>query len=76
MPRLALGWLREGLVARPIERAPVRYVKAAVPVKAQRSSASRAMLKILTALTETRGLSTAIGAPSSNGVPLASVPMT
>lgn len=74
MPRLALGWLREGLVARPIETAPVRYVKTAVPAKAPRSSASRAMLKILIALTETRGPSTAIGAPSSNGVPPASVP--
>jgi len=52
MPRLSLGWLREGLVARPVERAPVRHVKTAVRAVAHRSSASQAMLEILTCMTE------------------------
>lgn len=52
MPRLSLGWLREALVARPVERAPVRHVKAAVPANGYRSAASHAMLEILTCMTE------------------------
>ncbi len=57
MPRLSLGWLREDLVARPVERAPVRHVKTAVRAAANRSSASQAMLEILTRVTEGLGLS-------------------
>jgi DNA-binding transcriptional LysR family regulator len=57
MPRLSLGWLREGLVARPVERAPVRHVKTAARAAANRSSASQAMLEILTRVTEGLALS-------------------
>ena len=42
MPRLSLGWLREALVARPVEGAPVRHVKTAVRNTAYRSTASQA----------------------------------
>ncbi len=31
MPRMALGWLRDDLIARPFQDAPVRHVKAATP---------------------------------------------
>ncbi|CAN5543667.1 LysR family transcriptional regulator [soil metagenome] len=58
MPRLALGWLRQDLVARPIAGAPVRHVQAATQATRSRSSASQAMLEILIALTASRGLST------------------
>ncbi len=61
MPRLSLGWLREALVARPIEPAPVRHVKAALPATAYRSAASRAMLDILESMTESLGLDDAAG---------------
>lgn len=57
MPRLALGWLRRDLVARPIAGAPVRHVQAATQATKNRSSASQAMLEILIALTASRGLS-------------------
>jgi len=57
MPRLALGWLRQDLVARPIAGAPVRHVQAATQATRSRSSASQAMLEILIALTASRGLS-------------------
>ncbi|MBA2421032.1 MAG: LysR family transcriptional regulator [Thermoleophilaceae bacterium] len=60
MPALSLGWLREGLVARPVERAPMRHVKIAVRTAACRSSASQAMLEILTRLTEGLGLNPAV----------------
>ena len=56
MPALSLGWLREGLVSRPVERAPVRHVKAAVRDTAHRSAASQAMLEILACLTEGLGV--------------------
>ncbi len=46
MPRLALGWLREDLVARPLESGPVRRVKVATPARA-RSAGTLAMLGIL-----------------------------
>lgn len=49
MPRLALGWLRDGLTARPLEAAPVRHVRAATLARAHRTAASRAMLEILAA---------------------------
>jgi len=52
MPQLALGWLRQGLTARPLERAPVRHVRTAAPARAYRSSACAAMLEILVALAE------------------------
>ncbi len=52
MPGLSLGWLRGGLVARPLEQAPVRHVKAAARGAAFRSSANQAMLEILTRLIE------------------------
>ena len=58
MPDLALRWLRQDLVARPIEEEPVsRQVHVATPVNAFRSSASQAMLEILLAVTASRGLS-------------------
>ncbi len=60
MPRLSLGWLREALVARPVEQAPVRHVKTAVRAAANRSSASEAMLEILTGVTEGLGLNDAV----------------
>jgi len=60
MPALSLGWLREALVARPVELAPVRHVKTAVRAAAYRSSASQAMLEILTRLTESLGLNDAV----------------
>ena len=63
MPGLSLGWLREGLVARPVERAPMRHVKVAVRTAAYRSSASQAMLEILTRLTEGFGLNVAAEGP-------------
>ncbi len=47
MPRLALGWLRDDLVARPLEDAPVRHVKAATLTGAYRSPATIAMLDLL-----------------------------
>jgi DNA-binding transcriptional LysR family regulator len=47
MPRLALGWLRDDLIARPLEGAPVRHVKAATPAGAFRSPATVAMLELL-----------------------------
>ena len=52
MPKLSLGWLRPTLVARPLEGAPVRHVKAAARGAAYRSSATQAMLEILARLTE------------------------
>ena len=60
MPALSLGWLREALVARPVERAPVRHVKTAVRAAAHRSSASQTMLEILTRLTENLGSNEAV----------------
>jgi len=62
MPRLALGWLCDDLVARPVEGAPVRHVKIAHLARSHRSSATRAMVEILVALTE--GLDA--GDPSSS----------
>jgi DNA-binding transcriptional LysR family regulator len=47
MPRLALGWLRDDLVARPLKHAPVRHVKAATPAGAHRSPATIEMLDLL-----------------------------
>ncbi len=47
MPRLALGWLRDDLIARPLEDAPVRHVKAATRAGAYRSPATIAMLDLL-----------------------------
>ena len=55
MPALALGWLRAGLVARPLEGAPVRQVKVAAREAAARSTANRAMMEILTDLTDGLG---------------------
>ena len=66
MPRLSLGWLRETLVARPVERAPVRHVKTAVRAAAYRSSANQAMVEILTRLTESLGLSDAVEGAGSD----------
>jgi len=62
MPGLCLGWLRAGLVAKPIEGAPVRHVKIAVRSAATSSSAIREMSDIL------RGLAAPLGAPTpANG---------
>lgn len=47
MPRLALGWLRDDLIARPLGDAPVRHVKVATPAGAYRSPATIAMLDLL-----------------------------
>lgn len=55
MPELCLGWLRHNLVARAVERAPVRRVKAAVRPAPRRSSANAAMLEILVGLTQDIG---------------------
>ena len=66
MPALSIGWLRDGLVARPVERAPVRHVKTAVGAAAHRSSASQAMLEILTRLTESLELSDAVEGDGSD----------
>jgi len=66
MPRLSLRWLRETLVARPVERAPVRHVKTAVRAAAYRSSANQAMVEILTRLTESLGLSDAVEGAGSD----------
>lgn len=60
MPALSLGWLREGLVARPVERAPVRHVMTAVRTAARGSSATQDMLAILTHLIESLGLDGAV----------------
>ncbi len=51
MPRLALGWLRADLVARPLDHAPVRRVQAAMLASGQRSLGISAMLQILVELT-------------------------
>ncbi len=69
MPRLSLGWLRDALVARPVERAPVRHVKIAVRAAAHRSSASQAMLEILTRLTESLELDGAVASQGSDVEP-------
>lgn len=58
MPRLALGWLRDGLTARPLESAPVRNVQAVTLARAHRSAACRAMLDILAATPNAYALST------------------
>ncbi len=47
MPRLSLGWQRAGLVALPLEHAPVRHVKAAVPARTHRSPSTEGMLELL-----------------------------
>ncbi len=60
MPRLSLGWLRGALAARPVERAPVRHVKTAARAAATHSSASQAMLEILSRLTESLELDGAV----------------
>ncbi len=59
MPGLSLGWLREALVARPVEHAPVRHVKAA-RTTASVSSASQAMSEILVSLTKNFGLNSSL----------------
>jgi len=66
MPALSLGWLREALVARPVEPAPVRHVKTAVRAAAYRTSASQIMLEILTRLTESLELSDAVEGDGSD----------
>ncbi len=66
MPALSLGWLREGLVARPVERALVRHVKTAFRTAARGSSATQDMLAILTRLTASLGLDEAIEGNASD----------
>ncbi len=51
MPRLALGWLRDGLVARPLEGGPVRHVKAAMPATSYHAAPARAMRELLCQVT-------------------------
>lgn len=46
MPQLALGWLQDGLVATPLEGAPVRHVSAAMPAGTELSPGAAAMLEI------------------------------
>lgn len=55
MPRLALGWLRDGLTARPLEDAPVRHVKAVAPMGGGLPMVT-AMVEILLEMTATLGL--------------------
>lgn len=62
MPALSIGWLRESLVARPVEGAPVRHVKTAMRAAATPSSATQAMLEILAGLTAGPGGSDAFAA--------------
>lgn len=50
MPRMALGWLREDLTARPFEGAPVRHVYMAA-ASGHRSSTARAMIEIIISMT-------------------------
>lgn len=47
MPRLALGWLRTDVVARPLRGAPVRRVSGAILRDSYTTPATRAMLEIL-----------------------------
>lgn len=47
MPRLALGWLRDDLVARPLQGGPVRHVKAAMPAGASLAPPAEAMWDLL-----------------------------
>lgn len=47
MPRLALGWLREGLVERALVGGPVRHVRLATLAHAPLSPATRAMIDIV-----------------------------
>jgi len=47
MPRLALGWLRDDLVARPLQGGPVRQVKAAVLAGASLAPPAQAMWDLL-----------------------------
>ena len=70
MPGLSLGWLRESLVALPIERAPVRHVKTAVRATAYRSGANQAMLEILTCMTESLGLNDTVEGHGSDLEPV------
>ncbi len=72
MPSLSLGWLRDALVARPVEQAPVRHVKTAVRTAAHSSSASQAMLEILTCLSESLGWDAVEGQGSDRKPALAS----
>lgn len=51
MPRLALGWLRDGVVARPLEGGPIRHVKAAMPATSYHAAPARAMRELLCQLT-------------------------
>ena len=66
MPRLSLGWLREALVARPLEGAPARHVKAVARGTAHRSTANQTMLEILIRLVESLELSDADGRGGSD----------
>lgn len=69
MPRLALGWLRSSLVARTLDGAPVRRVKAALLPPTHRSLMSEAMLDLVKEeITEARsdgGFPRDSGRPSS-----------
>ncbi len=47
MPGLSLGWLREGLLARPLEEGPVRSVKLATLAQAYASPAVLAMIEVV-----------------------------
>lgn len=69
MPALALGWLRAGLVARPLEGAPVREVKVAARVAAARSTANRAMMEILTDLTDSLDSSVPVASRNADAKP-------
>lgn len=50
VPALGLAHVRDDLVVRPLEPAPVRHVKAAVPKGSYRSAPARGMLEILHAI--------------------------
>lgn len=47
MPELALGWLRDGLVARPLEGGPVRQIKTAMLAESRHSPPARTMRSLL-----------------------------
>lgn len=56
MPSLALGWLRECLVAKPLRHAPVRHVKVVGQAAGFRSEGGAAMVEIVRRLVSELGL--------------------
>lgn len=56
MPQLALGWMRDGLLARPLADGPVRHVKLARLAQAYPSPAARAMIELVRQRVDELGL--------------------